>query len=79
MGHSGGPGSIPGPAKWVAGSGVVAAAAQIQSLAWELPYVVGMGTRKTNKNKNHWRIKFLVSEYWKPRDIVQKLREKNGY
>ena len=45
-------GSIPGPVKWVKGSGVaeavaeVTAVAQIQSLAQELPYAVGMTIKK---------------------------------
>ena len=46
LGHCGGMVSIPGPGQWVKGSGVataaaqVSAAAQIQSLAWELQYAI---------------------------------------
>ena len=46
-GHCRGAGLIPSPAQWVKGSSVatvvaqVTATAQIQSLAWELPYTVG--------------------------------------
>ena len=41
------------PGQWVKGSGVaaVAAAAQIQSLAWELPYAVSMAIKKKKKKK----------------------------
>ena len=46
-------GSIPSPAQWVKGSGIAAAVAwitavaQIQSLAWELPYALGRPKKKT--------------------------------
>ena len=45
-------GLIPGPAQWVKGSGIAAAAgwitavAQIQSLAWEFPYATGEAIKK---------------------------------
>ena len=44
-------GSIPSEMQWIKGSGVavavvqVTAAAQIQSLAWELPYTAGVATK----------------------------------
>jgi len=44
-------GSIPGPEQWVKGSGGVAATAQIQSLAWELPRALGASI-KTNADDN---------------------------
>ena len=43
-------GSIPGLAQWVKGSGVTAAAAQIQSLAWEL-HMPQDGQKRKNKYK----------------------------
>ena len=39
-------GSIPGPGQWVKGSGIAAPAAQIQSLAQELPYAAGAAIKK---------------------------------
>ena len=45
-------GSIPGKVQWVKGYGVGPAVAQIQSLAWELPYAVGMVIKK--KKKKSW-------------------------
>ena len=44
------------PAQWVKGFGVatnaqVAAEAQIQSLAWELPHAVGVAVKKNSNNK----------------------------
>ena len=45
-GCCGGAGSIPGPAQWVKGS-CVAAVGQIQSLAWECPYALGVAMKKT--------------------------------
>ena len=45
-------GSIPSEMQWIKGSGVavavvqVTAAAQIQSLAWELPYTAGVAAKK---------------------------------
>ena len=45
LGWWGGVSLAPGPAWWVKGSGV-AAAAQIQCLAWELPYTVGTAIKK---------------------------------
>ena len=54
-------GSIPGPVKWVKGSGVaeavaeVTAVAQIQSLAQELPYAVGMTIKKKKKRSSRDR------------------------
>ena len=36
----------PQPAKWVKGSGVAAATAQIQSLVQELPYATDSGLKK---------------------------------
>ena len=52
LGGYGDKGSIPGPAQWIKGSGIAAAAvyfvavAQIQYLAQELPYAVGMAIMK---------------------------------
>ena len=34
-------GSIPGPTQWVKGSGIAAAVAWFQSLAWEIPCAMG--------------------------------------
>ena len=45
LGWWGGVSLAPGPAWWVKGSGV-AAAAQIQCLAWELPYTEGTAIKK---------------------------------
>ena len=39
-------GSIPGPAQWVKGSDIAAAAVWIQSLAREFPYAPGMAIKK---------------------------------
>ena len=36
----------PRPAQWVKGSGVAAAVAQIQSLAWGLPYAKSVAVKK---------------------------------
>ena len=50
--HCSSTGLIPSPAHWVKGSGVataaaqIAAAAQIQSLAWELSYAMGVAIKK---------------------------------
>ena len=47
-------GLIPNPAQWVKESGVATtaayatAAAQIQSLAWELPYATGVTIKNNN-------------------------------
>ena len=48
-GCCGGTGSIPSPAQWVKGSGTAATAAQIQSLARELPYAVDAAIKKKIK------------------------------
>ena len=48
-------GSIPDPAQQVKGSGVatpVAAVAQIQSLAWALPFAVSTTIKKKKKNSS---------------------------
>ena len=42
-------GLIPGPAQSVKGSGIAAAVAQIQSLAWEFPDAVGEAIKTTKK------------------------------
>ena len=54
---------IPGPARWVKGSDVAAAAlqvipaAQIQPLAWELHIAVGVAIKKRKKKKRGtWKI-----------------------
>ena len=44
--HCRGAGWIPSPVQWVKGSGTAATAAWIQSLAWGLPYAVGMAIKK---------------------------------
>ena len=44
-----GTGSIPSPAKWVQGSSVAAATAQIQSLAQKLPYARGAAIKTKTK------------------------------
>ena len=50
-GCCGGGGSNPGPVKWIKGPGVAPAvimvAAQIWSLAWKLPYAVGVAIKTT--------------------------------
>ena len=46
-----GSGSIPGPAQWIKGSGIAAAAAGIHSLARELPYAVGPAKKIKKKKK----------------------------
>ena len=51
MGGYGGVGLIPGLAQWVKGFSVAAPAAQIQSLARELPYATGGGIKKKKKKK----------------------------
>ena len=52
LGHFRGVGLIPGLAQWVKGSSVATAAAQIQSMAWELPYAaVNAAINKTKQNK----------------------------
>ena len=56
-------GSIPSLAQWVEGSGIatpavkVAAAAQIQSLAWKLPFAQGAPIKKKKK-----KVKYKVKE-----------------
>ena len=52
----GGTGSIPSLVQWIKGSGIVAAVAQIQSLAWELPDAVG-AAEKQKKEKKTLKIK----------------------
>ena len=44
-------GSIPSLVQWVKGSNVARAMAQIQSLAWKLPYTMGVVTLKKKGNK----------------------------
>jgi len=50
---------VPGLACWVKGSGIattvalVAVVAQIQSLAWELPYAIGAAMKKEKENRNY--------------------------
>ena len=44
---------IPSLAQWVKGSGVAAATPQIHSLAWKLPYAVGVAIKLKNKLKTH--------------------------
>ena len=41
-------GLIPGPGQWVKGFGIATAVAQIQPLAWELPYATSMAVKKKN-------------------------------
>ena len=48
--HCGGTDSIRGPVQWVKGSGIAAAVAQIQPLAWEIPYAL-IAARKRKKKK----------------------------
>ena len=50
-GHYGGVGLIPSPVLWVKGAGVVTAAAQIQSLIWELPHAVGAAIKILKRKK----------------------------
>ena len=38
--------SIPSPVQWIEGSGIAAATAQIQTLAQERPYAVGVAIKK---------------------------------
>ena len=51
-------GSIPGRAQWVGDPAFLwlwcrlAAVAQIQTLAWELPYATGMALKSKTKKKN---------------------------
>ena len=52
-GHCRGAGLIPGLAQWVKGSSVAAAVVQIQSLAQELLYAVGVARTFKNNNKNN--------------------------
>ena len=51
LGLCGGVALMPAPVQWVKGSGVSKAAAQIQSLAWELPYVMDVAIKLKRKNK----------------------------
>ena len=50
-------GSIPSLLQWVKGSGIgaavswVTAAAQIQSLAWEIPYAAGAAIKKKRERE----------------------------
>ena len=46
-------GLIPGPVWWVQGSGAAIAAAQIQSLAQELPHATGVAFKKKKKKESH--------------------------
>ena len=48
-GRCGGESSIPSPAQWVKGSGITASAAWIQSLAWELPYAMGVAIKRKKR------------------------------
>ena len=49
-------------AQWVKGSGIAAAAAQIQPLAWELPYASGGATKK--KKKLLWLSRIIRVGLW---------------
>ena len=40
---------IPSPVQWVKGSSVATAVAQIQSLAWECPYDMGVAIKTKTK------------------------------
>ena len=51
LGCFGGGDSIPSPVQWVKGLGLVAPAAQIKSLAWELSYAMGVAIKQINKIK----------------------------
>ena len=44
-----GAGSTPSLAQWIKGSSIAAAVAQIQSLDWELPYVVGSAKKEEER------------------------------
>ena len=44
-------GLIPGPVWWVQGSGAAIAAAQIQTLAQELPQATGVAIKKKKKKR----------------------------
>jgi len=44
-------GLIPSMAQWDKGSSVAAAGAWIQSLAWELPYAVGVAVKKKEEER----------------------------
>ena len=54
-GHCGGMCSIPSQVQWDKGSGIVAAMAWTQSLAWETPYTTGMVIKK-KKNSDVWTL-----------------------
>ena len=48
---------IPCLGQWVKGSGMaVAAVSQIQSLAWEFPYAVGVALKRKNKSSQLYEI-----------------------
>ena len=44
---------VPVVVQWVKGSGFATDVAQIQSLAWELPYAVGVTIQKRKLNHRH--------------------------
>ena len=49
-------GSIPGLVRGIKGSGIAAAMVQIQSLAQEPPYAMGVVIKKRKKDNKHWRM-----------------------
>ena len=75
-------GSIPGPAQWVKGSSVATAvtyvaSAGIQSLAWELPYAVGVATKTKNKKQTQSNINipmFPNTHQWGKHSLNKYLR-----
>ena len=62
-GHCRGASSIPGPAEWIKRSGIatattqLAAVAQIQCVARELPYAAGAAIKKKKKIQKNTKIK----------------------
>ena len=50
---------IPGPVQRVKGYSVAAAVAQIQFLAWEIPYAAGVALKKISDFQNNLILNFI--------------------
>ena len=60
---------MPFPVQSVKGSSIAAVVAQIQSLAWELPYAVGVAVKKKKKKRGGGE---AIQKYTRKRQIQER-------